>query len=122
MGGYSRLLQGYETEYGKSDIDIVILPEYRNKVLELGLIGIIKEQFFPYPILEQFVVCYNDEYFLDVFVSEREIDWILIDGIKCATIHDNVIHYNDNLQKKNHEYFHNKLKKYENLKRHSGII
>jgi len=119
VGGYSRLLQGYEKDYGKSDIDIVILPEYKDKLLELGLIGTIEEQFFSYPILEQFVICYNDTYFLDVFVSDRNINWVRVNGIKCSTLQDDVNHFSDLYKTNKHTYI---KEKYENSKRRSESI
>ena len=89
VGGISKYIQGYKETF--SDIDISITTEYVDKIKELGIyVPLEYETIFQYPILDQFVVLYNDDYFLDVFVRDGIPNYVVIDGIKYSTIEDDI--------------------------------
>ena len=120
VGGISKFAQGYKETF--NDIDISITTEYVDKIKELGIyVPLEYKTIFQYPILDQFVVLYNDDYFLDVFVRDGIPNYIEIDGIKYSTIEDDIWLFKQ--QNQNEKYIQDKLhnsvellKKYEKTK------
>ena len=106
VGGISKYMQGYKETF--KDIDISITIEYVDKIKELGIYAPIEyETIFQYPIIDQFVVLYNDDYFLDVFVRDGIPNYVVIDGIKYSTIEDDIWWFKQ--QNQNEKYIQDKL-------------
>lgn len=106
VGGVSKYIQGYKETF--NDIDISITIDYVDKIKELGIyVPLEYTSIFQYPILDQFVVLYNDDYFLDVFVRDGIPNYIEIDGIKYSTIEDDIELFNK--QNLNEKYIQDKL-------------
>lgn len=106
VGGVSKYIQGYKETF--NDIDISITIDYVDKIKELGIyVPLEYTSIFQYPILDQFVVLYNDDYFLDVFVRDGIPNYIEIDGIKYSTLKDDIVYFNK--QNLNEKYIQDKL-------------
>jgi hypothetical protein len=117
LGGYAKKLEFNIKDYDKKEIDIYIDTSNINELSNLDLSEMDND--FPYPIIKRFIGFYDD-YFLDVFVSDRVPIYKMKNGLKYATIEDDIEYFNLMYKNSNNEYFLNKLN--ENIKRLSRFI
>jgi hypothetical protein len=116
LGGYAIAIDN-DIEYNKDEIDFYISSKNQLYLEKLNLTK--TENNFPYPVLERYIGLYND-YFLDVFVSDRIPIYKIKNGLKYTTIEDDIEYFNLMYKNSNNQYFLNKLN--ENLKRFSRFI
>lgn len=108
VGGLSEIANGIKSK--TKDIDIVI-----NDIKGLEVFGIIEIFVTKSPISKTGKRAFikRDDYNIDIFIEEDEIDYFIKNGIKYQTLKSMEKHYNESIKKsagKMKEILENKLK------------
>jgi len=115
LGGYARYKMGYESTYDKTWIDVKVPSKHSLEPLKSsGRLSWFQSD-FQSSVTHRAVWKSPQGYYLDIFVDNKDREYVIVDDLKCQPIHEAISFVEEYIQEMGtNPYMESKLTKLRN--------